>query len=128
VFASISSSHVLPFYVHDKLMLREIAYQTCGVEGMKKVLKDFKMAIRPQFPLVYGVFALFDLGHAFKEVGNMLSLQLPKFRGRHYDPFGIISNFTTMVKIKVFINEEDILDDVFLHKNTFREVLHMAQI
>jgi len=82
VFARISSSHVLPFYVHDKLMLREIAYQTCGIEGMKKVLKDFKMAIRPQFPLVYGVFALFDLGHAFKEVGNMLFLQLPMFPGR----------------------------------------------
>ena len=58
----------------------------------------------------------------------MLCLQLPKFLGRQYDPFGVISNFTTMVKIKVFTNEEDLFDDVFLQKNTFREVLHMAQI
>jgi len=58
----------------------------------------------------------------------MLCLQLPKFPGRQYDPFGVVSNFTTMVKIKVFTNEEDPFDDVFLQKNNFREVLHMAQI
>ena len=44
------------------------------------------------------------------------------------DSFGVVSNFTTSVKIKVFSNEEDPFDDVFLQKNTFKEVLHMARI
>ena len=58
----------------------------------------------------------------------MLSLQLSKFPGRHYDPFGTVKDFTTMVKIKVFNNEEDAFDDIFLQKNTFAEVKHMAQL
>ena len=58
----------------------------------------------------------------------MLCLQLPKFLGRQYDPFGVVSNFTTIFKIKVFSNEEDPIDDIFLQKNTFKEVLHMARI
>jgi len=33
-----------------------------------------------------------------------------------------------MVKIKVFSNEKDPFDDIFVHKNTFSEVKHMAQI
>ena len=78
--------------------------------------------------MVCGAFALFDLGHAFKEVDNMLCLQLPKFPGRQYDPFDIINNFTTMVKIKVFTKEDDLFDDVFQQKSTLREILHMAQI
>jgi len=57
-------------------MGREIAYQTCGVRGMSKVLKDSNKAIWPQFPVVYGAFSLYDLGHAFKEFDNMLCLQL----------------------------------------------------
>lgn len=128
VFGSIGSPHVLPFYVLDELMAREIAYQTCGMGGMSKVLKDSKKAIWPQFPVVCRAFALHELDHAFKEFDNVLCLQLPNFPGRQYDPFGVVSNFTTTVKIKVFSHEEDPFDDAFLHKNTFREVQHTTQI
>jgi len=79
-------------------MAWEIAYQTCGVGGMSRELKDKKKAIWPQFPVVCGDFALFDLGHAFREVDNMLSLQLPKFPGRQFDPFDVIKNFTRQLK------------------------------
>lgn len=58
----------------------------------------------------------------------MLSLQLPKFPGRQYDPFDTIKDFTTMVKIKVFSNEEDAFDDIVLWKNTFTKVKCMAQL
>ena len=74
VFRCIASPHVLPLYVPDKLLAREIAYQTCGVGGMNKELKDKKKAIWPQFLVACGAFSLFDLGHAFKEVDHMLSL------------------------------------------------------
>ena len=66
VFGSIASPHVLPLYVPNKLMAREIAYRTCGAGGINKVLKDSKKAIWPQFPIVCGAFGLFYLGHAFK--------------------------------------------------------------
>ena len=38
VFGSIVAPHVLPYYVADKLLAREIAYQTVG-EGLTKTLK-----------------------------------------------------------------------------------------
>jgi len=95
---------------------------------MSKILKDSKKAIWPQFPITCGVFALHDLGHDFKGVGNVLSLQLPKCLGRQRHPFGIVKDFNTMIKIRVFTHEKDPFDDIFLQKNTFKEVQHMAQI
>ena len=74
VFRSLASPHVLPLYVPDKLLAREIAYQTCGEGGTSKELKDKKKSIWPQFPVAYRAFSLFDVGHAFKEVNNMLCL------------------------------------------------------
>lgn len=43
----------------------------------------------------------------------MLCLQLFKFLGRQFDPFDVIKNFTTFVKIKVFSKEDDLFDDTF---------------
>ena len=114
MFGSIASPHVLPFYVPDKLMAREIAYQTCSEGGMSKILKDSKKAIWLQFPVTCGAFALHDIGHTFKEVDNVLSLQLPKFSGREYYPFGIGKYFNTVVKIRIFTHEKYPFDDVFL--------------
>lgn len=95
---------------------------------MSKILKDSKKGVLPQFPMTCGVFTLHDLGHSFREVDNALSLQFPKFPGRQYDPFGIVKDFTTMVKIRVFTHENDRFDDLFVQKNTFKEVRHMEQM
>jgi len=47
VFGSTASAHVLPLYILDKLLAREIAYQTCREGGLNKDLKDKKKAIWP---------------------------------------------------------------------------------
>lgn len=39
-FGNITSPHVLPYYVLEKLMAREIAYQTTSEGGMSKALKE----------------------------------------------------------------------------------------
>jgi len=39
VFGSISSPHILPYYVPDKLMAREIAYQTTSGWGMRHTVR-----------------------------------------------------------------------------------------
>jgi len=51
VFGSITSPHVLPYYVLDKLMDREIAYQIASEGGMNKTLNEEKKEILPTFPL-----------------------------------------------------------------------------
>ena len=50
------------------------------------------------------------------------------FPGRQFDPYDVIKNFTTAVKIKVFSKEDDIFEDTFQQKSTLKEVLHMDQI
>ena len=40
-YGSLAPPHVLPLYVLDKLLAREIAYQTVG-DGLKKTLKKAK--------------------------------------------------------------------------------------
>ena len=44
VFGSTVPPHVLPLYIPDKLLAREIAYQTCSEGGLTKYLKDKKTA------------------------------------------------------------------------------------
>ena len=88
VFGSFTSPHVLPLYVPDKLIAREIAYQTCGEGCLKKELKDKKKAIWPQFPVSCGAFSLFDFGHVFEEVNNVTCLKLFKFPRRLFEQIG----------------------------------------
>lgn len=58
----------------------------------------------------------------------MKSLKLPKFPRRQYDQNGTAKDFTTMVKVKVLSHEKDAFDDVFLQKETFTDVKHMASL
>lgn len=106
-FGRIASQHVIPYYVSDKLMAREIAYQTTGEGGLRKGLKEQKKAIWHTFPLQCGVFALHDFGYSCKEVEIMKSMKLATILGRKYDPNGTAKYFNTMVKVKPFTDEED---------------------
>ena len=74
-----------------------------------------------------GAFSLFDVGHAFKKVSNVTCLKLFKFPRRLFDPYGIVKDFTTVVKVRVFSGEEDLFDDMFQEKSSFKEILHLAQ-
>ena len=127
VFGSTVPPHVLPLYVPDKLLAREIAYQTCSEGSLTKDLKDKKKAIWPQFPVACGVFSLFDVGHAFDEVENVTCLQLFKFSSRPFDPNKVAQEFTTNVKIRVFSGKKDLFDDLFQSKISLKEILQEAK-
>lgn len=109
-------------------MAKEIAYQTAGEGGLSKGLKEQKKTIWPTFQLQCGVFALHDFGHKCKEADIMKYLKLATFLRRQCDLNGIAKDFTTMVKVKPFTHEEDAFDDLFLQKETFSEVTHMASL
>jgi len=127
VFGSTVPPHFLPLYIPEKLLAREIAYQTCSEGGLTKELKDKKKGIWPQFPVACGAFSLFDVGHAFAEVENVTSLQLFKFLARPFDPNEVAQNFTTNVKIKMFVGKKDLFDDLFQNKSSLQEILREAQ-
>lgn len=62
VFGSMEPPHVLPWYVPDKVLVREIAYQTIG-DGITHTLKECKKSLWPSFPLQCGVYELDDFKH-----------------------------------------------------------------
>ena len=66
LFGSLTKPHVLPVYVPDKLLARELAYQIT-IEGTSKTLRNSKKQAWPAFPLRCGVFTLHDYKHAEKE-------------------------------------------------------------
>ena len=51
VLWSIIFPHILPYYVQDKLMAREITYQKSSEGGISHTLKELKKAIWPAFPI-----------------------------------------------------------------------------
>ena len=65
-FGSSTPPHVLPLYVSDKLMAREVAYITVG-NVLTKALKDSKNYLWPSFPISCGSFTLSNFNHALKE-------------------------------------------------------------
>lgn len=70
VYGSLAPPHVLPLYVLDKLLARDITYQTVG-DGLTKTLKEAKKSLWPSFPIQCGVYALHDFKHAALEIDNI---------------------------------------------------------
>ena len=66
VFGSQAEPHVLPLYIPDKLLAREISYQIMA-ESVTQTLKKNKKQGWPSFSLRCGVYTLHDLKHAEKE-------------------------------------------------------------
>lgn len=112
VFGSIEAPQVLPYYVRDKLLTREIPYQIAG-DGLTKALKEMKIYFWPTFPLQCSSFILHDYGNVTKEIENITSLKLATIAGQQFDPNKVANDFTTMVKIGHFTNEEDPFGDRF---------------
>ena len=67
--------YVLQLYAVDKLLAREITYQTIG-NGLNKFLKEAKKALWPSFPIYYGVYVLENYKHAGLEVNKIQRLEL----------------------------------------------------
>lgn len=57
----------------------------------------------------------------------MTCLQLFKFPARPFDPNEVAQDFTTTVKIKVFVGKKDLFDDIFQSKSSLQEILREAQ-
>lgn len=75
VYGSTSDLHVLPLYVSDKLLAREIAHQTIR-KGLIKTLKYNKKSLWQPFPIQCGSFSLEIFHHASKELLSLESLRL----------------------------------------------------
>lgn len=110
-FCSTSDPHVLPLYVYNKLLAREIAHQTVG-KDLTKVLKENKKLLWHSFPIKCGSFALANFNHAIKESINMEALRLHTLLKRQFDPDKVSHNITIAVKLKPYNHEDNDFEDL----------------
>jgi len=111
VFGSIVDLHVLPLYVSDKVLARQIAHHTVG-KGLNKTLKYNKKSLWPSSPIWCGSFSLENFNHATKESLILESLRLHTLPKRQFDFDKIAHNITTTVKIKPFNHEANDSEDL----------------
>ena len=85
ILRNFGTPHVLPLYVPDKLLAREISYQTL-VDGLTKTLKEAKKSLCLSFPIQCGVYSLHDFKHASLEIDNITCLNLATRSGKQFAP------------------------------------------
>ena len=127
IFGSQAKPHVLPLYIPDKLLAREIAYQIIS-EGVTQTLKRNKKQVWPSFPLRCGVYTLNDLKHAEKEALKMKSLTLATLPNRHFDPDKVAYNALEQAKLAKFDHKEDMFDDLFSTAESMSQVRSLARM
>ncbi len=65
--------HFLPWFVPDRLVLREISFQTVWHGAHARLVRNQKK-VWPRFPIIVGRYALANRQHAEKEVHEILKL------------------------------------------------------
>ena len=127
VFGSQANPHVLPLYIPDKLLAREIAYQIMA-ESTTQTLKKEKKRGWPSFPLRCGVYTLHDLKLAEKEATKIKSLTLATIPNRPFDPKKVSYNALEQAKLTKFEHKEDTFDDLFISTESIGQARELARI
>lgn len=104
IIGSTTNPHVLPLYVSDKFLAREIAHQTVG-KCLTRVLKENKKLLWPSFPIRCSSFSLENFDHAIKESVSLESLMPHTFPKRKFYPDKIVHNIAIAVNIKPYSHE-----------------------
>lgn len=125
-FCSTIDPQVLPLYFSDKLLAREISYQTVG-QGLAKVLKDGNKSLWPIFPVKCGSFSLANFFHATKESTHMEALRLHTFPKRKFDPNKVAYNVTTGVKLKPYNHDGNYFEDLLQLAISLEQVFEWAK-
>jgi hypothetical protein len=85
VFGCSVPPHALPNFLPDRLVCREVAYQTV-IGGISKELKAAQKKVWPTFPLQVGMFSLQDFGHSKVEVVALEDVKLFNIEFKRHDP------------------------------------------
>jgi hypothetical protein len=93
VYGCNTPPHLLPRYVSDKLLTREVTYQTMEV-GIVAALQTANKRSWPNFPIKLGKFTLTNIPHARKEVLALKEMILCIETVKKHDPKNVMYNHT----------------------------------
>lgn len=118
--------HILPLYVSDKKISREISYQIVGTKITPK-LKKASNKFWPKFPLQVGLFNLANYKHAKNEISALNELKLTTIPFKYFDPSHVAQDIANEAHIKNYIHERNHYDDFFSHTLTYESVCFKAK-
>jgi hypothetical protein len=126
VFKCSISPHALPKFLPDRLVCREVSYQTV-IGGIGKELKEAQKKFWPTFPLQVGRFSLPNFGHSKVEVAALEDLKLVDIKFRRHDPYQIVGNHLAQCNMKTYEHEDSPYEDIFKGIRDYEEVLDRVQ-
>ena len=91
VFECFIYPRALPKLFPDRLVCREVAYQTMA-GGIAKDLKVAQKNVWPNFPIHVGMFTLLDFGHSKFKVAALEDFKLVGIEFKKHDPHKIVEN------------------------------------
>jgi hypothetical protein len=122
VFGCYISPHVLPRFLPDRLVCREVANQIVS-GGITKKMKATQKRIWPTFPIQVGVFSLSHFGHAKVEASTLEDIKLVGIEYKQNDPHRVVENHLSQFNMKIYIHEDSPYDEVFIVVRSYDEVL-----
>jgi hypothetical protein len=126
VFGCFTSPHALPRFLPDKLVCREVAYQTVST-GITKELKATQKRVWPTFPIQVGIFSLSDFGHAKVEALALEDIKLVDIEYKRHDPHRVVENHLAQFNMKRYIHEDSPYDEFFRGVRSYDEVVSRFQ-
>ena len=110
IYGLTGTPHLLPSYVPDRLLLKEIAYQT-GVKGIVVVLASMSKKVWPTFPIHLSPYIINNVPHAHVEAHGLEELCLLHGSQSRHDPTGVIKAHCLGMRLSRLYQHDDLLDD-----------------
>jgi hypothetical protein len=113
IYGATGAPHLLPKYVPDKLLAREIAYQTIE-KGATAYLSEKNKKYWPIFPIQVGSYSLENKKQDEKEVEALKELCLYLGEPKSHDPQNVVYEHMKVVKLAPqTMHESQFSEDVF---------------
>jgi hypothetical protein len=116
----------LPKFLPDRLVCREVSYQTV-TGGISKELKATQKKVWPTFPLQFGMFSLLDFGHSKVEATALEDVKLVDIEFKRHDPQKIVENHLAQYNLKTYMHENSPHDEIFRGARSYEELLNIVQ-
>jgi hypothetical protein len=126
VYGCFASPHALPKFLPDRLICREVAYQTVSA-GITKELKATQKRVWPTYPIQVGEYSLLDFGHAKVEASSLEDIALSSIEFKRHDPHKVVENHLAQFNMKKYFHEDSPFDDIFRGVKSYDEVLSRIQ-
>jgi hypothetical protein len=121
VFGCSVPPHVLPHFLPDRLVCREVSYQTI-MGGINKEMKASQKNVCPTFPIYVGMFSLLHFGHSKVEAEALENVKLVYIEFKRHEPHKIVENHLAQFNMKRYVHENSPYDEIFKGVRSYEEV------